>query len=405
MTLVALFLLAALAALGAWAYLRPNRAEVDPRLELLSWDVVADGWHHSNTDMIHWRGAFWLVHASSPYHLGTPRCKLVLRRCADPEPRPESTWEVMAELRLAGRDVRDPKLLPVGDELFLYALENDHFFATPGTTLLARSGDGASWSDFAPVGPPGWLFWRPKRAPAAADPEQRYYVPAYWNDHGESVLLRSKDAVEWEQIARIHRGEGNDETALEWLPSEGEEPARLVATARLEVTPDRVLGDDAASTLLAFADPPYDRFDDARKVRSRVTRLDGPVLFRDRGRLFAVARFQPGPRGGLTRLGGALSRKRTAIFLLDPGREAPGGRGGTGPGPRLLWLSDLPSAGDTSYAGVVRARGVLWVDYYTSRVDRDFPWLLGMWLATDIRMARIPLNALHRLAEARLSGG
>jgi len=63
-------------------------------------------------------------------------------------------------------------------------------------------------------------------------------------------------------------------------------------------------------------------------------------------------------------------------------------------------LSDLPSAGDTSYAGVVRRDGHLYVDYYTSRIDRDFPWLLGMFLPSEVRMARIPVASLLALSEA-----
>jgi hypothetical protein len=124
--------------------------------------------------------------------------------------------------------------------------------------------------------------------------------------------------------------------------------------------------------------------------------LDGPVLFSDRGRIFAVARHQPGGRGPLTRLGGAFSRKRTAVYLIDLDRDD---------GPRLVRLSDLPSAGDTSYAGAVLRDGSLWLDWYTSRIDRDYPWLLGMVRATEIRMGRIPLDALHRLADARLASG
>jgi hypothetical protein len=63
-------------------------------------------------------------------------------------------------------------------------------------------------------------------------------------------------------------------------------------------------------------------------------------------------------------------------------------------------LSDLPSAGDTSYAGVVLHGGSLYADYYTSHIERDYPWLLGMILRTDIRMARVPLDDLQRVAEA-----
>ena len=45
--------------------------------------------------------------------------------------------------------------------------------------------------------------------------------------------------------------------------------------------------------------------------------------------------------------------------------------------------------------------GALYADYYTSRIDRDYPWLLGMLLRSDVRMARVSLSALHRVAEAR----
>ena len=70
--------LLALAAGGACWLLRPNASQVDPRLALESWDIVADGEHNSNTDLIWWRDAFLLVHAASPYHLGTPRSRLLV---------------------------------------------------------------------------------------------------------------------------------------------------------------------------------------------------------------------------------------------------------------------------------------------------------------------------------------
>jgi hypothetical protein len=40
----------------------------------------------------------------------------------------------------------------------------------------------------------------------------------------------------------------------------------------------------------------------------------------------------------------------------------------------------------------------LYIDYYTSRIDRDWPWLFGMLSRSDIRMARIPLDALTALS-------
>ena len=383
-----------------WILLRPNYASVDPSLGLASWDVVADGEHNSNTDLLRWRGAWWLVHAASPYHMGTPRSRLVLRRCTDPEPTPDSRWEAVAELRVAGSDIRDPKLAPIGERLFLYALTNQGFYAIPSGSVLATSDYGLSWSAFEPVGPAGWLLWRPKRAPGpASGGGELWYTSAYWKDHGESILLRSRDGRGWERVSTIHRGEANDETEIEFLPGpDGRPSSRLLATARLEVTPDSLIGNVAASTLLAFADPPYAEWSDARKVHTQVTRLDGPVLFSHGGRVFAVARAQPGTHRRLARLGSVFARKRTALWWIDPGRETPGGGEGE---PRLVWLSDLPSAGDTAYAGAVLSDGTLYTDYYTSRIDRDYPWLVGMLLATDIRMARLELRALHALADVK----
>lgn len=358
-----------LTALLVYAWLRPNRAAVDPRLALEHWDAVSDGEHNSNTDMILWQDDFLLVHDARPYHLGTPDSRLVVRRSPDAR-----RWETLARLHVPGKDIRDPKLAVIGGRLHLYALPNSGTMATPEGTLLATSDDAVTWSPFEPVGPEGWLFWRPKSPDGGAT----WYVPAYWRDHGESILLRSTDGRSWERVSTIHRGDGNDETAIEFLPD-----GRLLATARLEITPDNVLGHPDAGTAIAVAEPPYAEWTTAR---SQVTRLDGPALFRLGDQVFAVARHQPGPRGFPTWLGGALARKRTALYRVEP--------------ERLVHLSDLPSAGDTSYAGVVVRGGDVYVDYYTSRIDRDFPWLLGMFLRTDVRMARFPAAALLALSDA-----
>lgn len=360
--------LVALGAAAGYAWLRPNRAEVDARLRAETWPVVADGRHNSNTDLIQWQGALLLVHATSPWHLGTTRSRLVVRRSTDGR-----RWQTLATLQVPGKDIRDPKLAVIDGRLFLYALPNEGLYATPIGTVLSTSDDAVHWTPFEPVGPAGWLFWRPKTRDG-----ETWYVPAYWHEHGRSLLLSSRDGRRWEEVSIIHEGEGNDETAIEFLPD-----GRMLATARLEVTPDTFLGNDDASTLLAVAEPPYTTWS---RTKTQLTRLDGPVLFRLGDRVFAVARYQPPPHGGLTKLGGVWSRKRTALYRVEP--------------ERLVRLSDLPSAGDTSYAGVVVRDGAVFTEYYTSRIDRDYPWLLGMFLPTDLRMARIPVEALLALSDA-----
>ena len=49
-------------------------------------------------------------------------------------------------------------------------------------------------------------------------------------------------------------------------------------------------------------------------------------------------------------------------------------------------------------SGVVIRDGHLWVDYYTSRIDRDWPWVFGMPLQTNIHLAKIPLDALREVS-------
>ncbi len=369
---------AALAALVAYWMLRPNQSRVDPVLELTTWNAVADGLHNSNTDLIFWRDYFYLVHAASPFHLGSKRCRLVVRRSRDAR-----VWETVAERKVPGEDIRDPKFATIGDRLFLYALPNRGLRAMPYGTVYAISDDGVHWSAFEKIDHPGWLFWRPKTYDGL-----NWYVGAYWHRHGKSILLTSTDGIHWSIVSEIYHGEGNDETDIEFLRD-----GRLLATARLEVTPDNPWGNANASTLIAVASPPYTEW---HYAKSQVTRLDGPALFRYDGRIFAVARYQPGTRGRYTKLGSVFSRKRTSLFLVAENR--------------LVYLSDLPSAGDTSYAGVVLCDGYLYASYYTSNIGRDYPWLVGMLVRSDIRVAKVGLDSLVRReppgdGTCRLRGG
>lgn len=361
-----LLLLGSIVGTVAYWFLRPNRALVDPTLGLESWDIVRDGLHNSNTDLIAWNGGLLLAHAASPFHLGSTACRIVVRFSRDGR-----EWKRLAELAMPEQDIRDPKLALIGGKLFLYALPNRGRAATPYGTVYSTSTDGETWTPFVAIDLPGWLLWRPKTRDGSI-----WYAGAYWHAHGRSALLSSRDGVQWSIVSILHEGQGNDETDIELLAD-----GRILATARLEVTPDAPFGNRAAGTLLALAAPPYSEWTCAQ---SNVTRLDGPALFQYGGRVYAVARHQPGRRHLLNELGGAFSRKRTALYLVEPNR--------------LVHLSDLPSAGDTSYAGVVLRDGNLELSYYTSDISGDYPWLIGMFAPSDLRMARMSLAALESLA-------
>jgi hypothetical protein len=353
--------------LRALASLRRNKAFIHPGLEIETWDAVADGAHNSNTDLVHFGGSFCLAHQTSPWHFGSEDSRLILRRSPDAR-----WWEKVAEFQVPGEELRDPKFAVIGGRLFLYALRNRAWEPEPYTTVFSTSEDGASWGPLVDVRPEGWLFWSPKTVDSTT-----WYVPAYWREHGKSILLKSSDGVNWSKVSEIYEGERNDETAIEFLPD-----GRMIATLRLEGS-GRVRGDSQASTMIAVASPPYEEWS---RVKSRVTRLDGPCLFSYGGQVFAAGRYQADRVPGLSEQGSAFSRKRTSLFLV---RED-----------GLTYLSDLPSSGDTSYSGAVVQGEVTHVSYYTSPIDKDYPWLIGMLSATDIRVAKISLPSLARLAES-----
>jgi hypothetical protein len=292
------------------------------------------------------------------------------------------TWEEVERYNPPGEDIRDPKFAIFGNRLFLYALKNTNFIAEPYLSVYAYSENGSNWTEFQTVpNLDGWLFWRPKTQDG-----KTFYNTAYWWEHGKSILLKSTDGIQWETISTVHEGGRNDETEIEFLPD-----GRLTATARLEygVGSEAIFGDPKGSTLIAVSSPPYTTWEPL--IESLVTRLDGPYLFPYNGRVYAIGRYQPDPgkTGPLSDQGSCLTKKRTSIFEV---REN-----------GLAYLTDLPSAGDTSYVGLVRDGDTVFASYYTSRVDRDYIWLLGMLSPSSVKMAKIDLPAMEALADLVVS--
>ncbi len=360
-------LLAILVVAVGLAYLRyrPNGAEIDPDLVFEDGVAVADGTHNSNTDLIFWRGNFYLIHASSPYHFGTERCKLVLWASPDCV-----AWSQQREIAVPGEGIRDPKFAAIGARLYIYVLNNTDFYAEPYTTAFMWTPDGIDWTALETVEQEGWLFWRPKTRDG-----KTWYMPAYWHAHGRSILLKSTDGEQWTKVSTIYTGDRNDETAIEFLPD-----GRMIATARLEVG-DSLFGHPDGHTLVATAEPPYKTWS---YVHSGITRLDGPALFSHEATVYAVGRREGQGSGFASYPGSVFGKKRTSLFVVEP--------------EGLRFLSDLPSAGDTAYAGVVVRDDTAYISYYTSPIDTDVPWLMGMLLPSEIRVAKVDLASLKAIA-------
>lgn len=347
-----------------WA-IRPNRAQINDNLNIHTYPLVSDGRHNSNTDMIYWNNSFYMIHASAPYHMGSPNTELRLLRSSTAE---EGTWEFVKSFSSIDEDIRDPKFAAIGSRLFIYVLRNSGFMAEPYGTAYCYSEDGNIWTDIKDIKDlDGWLFWRPK-----TNGSDTWYCPAYWHEHGKSVLLNTSDGINWEIVSQIHEGDGNDETAIEFLPDD-----RIIATLRLEIKADNGIGSNEAGTMIAVSQFPYT---DWSYEMDKIARLDGPRLFSTNSRVFAIARFQPEIDGFLTQNGGILSRKRTSIYEVTESE--------------IRYVSDLTSAGDTSYAGVVLNNSNIYTCYYTSSTKNDYPWIIGMLAESDIIFANFSVTDL-----------
>ena len=326
-----------------------------------TWVVTDDGKHNAFTDLLFWHDSFWLIYVSSPSHFASKKSRLVLLRSSDAQ-----TWHEVQKFDGNGEDIRDPKLAVIQGQMFLYALLNQKFDPEPYKTIAAHSPDGLNWSSFREVSPSGWLMGKP-----VTSDNQVWYAPAHRLDHGAAVLLKSTDGVDWSIHSQIFAGkeERADETAIQFL-----QDGRLIAATRLEAG-SSLFGSPQAGTLISVAASPFASW--AEITRSHVTRLDGPTLFGFENQVYAVGRSQPKVAAPFQGLGSAFSQKRTALFLVQ--ENAAG----------LIHLTDLPSCGDTSYAGVAIADEKVFISYYTNDPRRDVPWLLGMLLPTRIQMVEI----------------
>jgi hypothetical protein len=347
-----------------------KKAQVNRQVVLETWDAVSDGTHNSNTDLTFWNGHFYLCHQTSPYHLGSSRSRMLLWRSKDAR-----SWEQVTVFKADSGEYRDPTFGQINGKLYLYLLPNKERNPEPFTTAWSSSADGRNWTPLVEVDHPGWLYWRPKTIDG-----KTWYVTAYWHEHGKSALLKSPNGERWEMVSQIFQGERNDETDFEFMAD-----GRILSTARLEGKGGWE-GDPASGTLIATSAPPYEQWSYAR---SHTTRFDGPCLFPYNGRIYGVGRYQSSFFPRVAEQGGLFSRKRTSLFQLDE-------RG-------LTRLTDLPSAGDTSYAGIAMRGNELYVSYYTSDVKEDPAWVVGMFQPSAIKMARVSLPAMERLAEKKRS--
>lgn len=323
--------------------------------------------HNENTDLFRFAGAIYFVHRSAMSQILGPNSALHVYRSND---EGQSFEEVAMIPAVDGRDIRDPVFYRVGDELFIKAITRVNGFAprdldAKTMSITFRSSDGVSWENLGPIGPEGWGFWR------VTEHEGTLYSAAYRDGDLSVVLYRSEDGVSWTAGPTLYDVAADTplETELAFTPG-----GRMLGIVRMDGTDEELLGGTGRlRTKLCWADAPYDAFECPHEITGQ--RLDGAVHFWHDGRLFVVARkhLQPG------------LRKRTSLFELVGDFER-------GPLSAVEW-AELPSAGDTAYAGVVALdSGRFLTTWYSGDLPSDPPWPASMLGDTDIWKAVIDLS-------------
>ena len=313
--------------------------------------VFHNGQHNAFTDLIRWKGKFWLTFRSCPDgHMVFPTSRIIVLASEDTE-----SWQQVHEFSVPRRDTRDPHFLVFQDQLFVYTgtwfsgdrgLPREQYDINKHLGYGVRTTDGKNWSDpFQLEGNYGHYIWRAvahdgkaylcgrrKRGYSESDPG------AGATPIMESAMLESEDGINWRFRSLFQTTKGNETAFL--FHKNGD----LLAISRAQ-------GNEPA--LLVQASPPY-------KAMTRT----------------ALSEYIGGP---------LLARWQNELIV--------GGRRFTDAGPRtiLYWLHDealhpiaeLPSGGDNSYPGFVELdHGSGLVSWYSSHeMDAEGNTITAIYLA------------------------
>lgn len=314
-----------------------------------------NGEHNAFTDLIRWKGKFWLTFRSCPDgHMVFSSSSILILSSEDAR-----EWKEEHRFSVKHRDVRDPHFLIFKEQLFVYTgtwwsgkgeLPREQYDLNKHLGYAVYSADGENWS--APTqleGTYGHYIWR-----AAAHDGKAYLCgrrKARYADQSEvteseprlveSAMLESDDGLNWKFHSLFQPARG-DETAFLF----GQDGA-LLAVSRAGSEPAELIR----------ATPPW----------REKTRVNFPEY-----------------------IGGPLLTRWGTDLLV-------GGRRNTDAGPKtvLSWLkgdalvpfAELPSGGDNSYPGFVElddGRGL--VSWYSSHEeDGNGKTITAIYLAELVR--------------------
>ncbi len=304
--------------------------------------------HNAFTDLAWFRNAWWCVFREANTHVSNDGCIRLIRSTNGKH------WRTVHVFKLDG-DLRDPSLIvsPDGKLTLLAALKvSRKEYGYSHQVYAWQAQTGRRWLDPVAVGEKDLWLWRVSFQ-GGSGLAVAYKVGGDYHTR----LYSTQDGIQYKTVLERFRGEHiRDEYS-----NESGLCFDQAGTAWC------ILRRDPQHALLGSAAPPYTQW----QWRECNERIGGPVMvcLAD-GRLLSVVRLY-----GYTN--GELTSARTSFAWVH--RE-------TG---KLTECGTLPSAGDTSYAGLIMRDGIAYVSYYSSHAKG------GRGLAKPaIYFAAVPIDKL-----------
>ena len=279
------------------------------------WDKAP---HNAFTDLVRHDGQWLCVFREGQKHV-SPDGALRVIGSKDGE-----AWESYALIKSAVGDLRDAKIShkPDGTLVLSGASALHDQSKHRHQSYVWESKDGKTWGEAIPVGEPDYWLWRTTWHGGSS------YGVGYFTKRGErrAKLYKSSDGRAFTVLVEDLYRDGNpNESTIAFEPD---------GTARCLMRRE----EGTQSGLIGTAKAPYTKWE----WKDLGVRIGGPNLIRlPDGRWVAVTRRHDGS-------------VRTSVAILDPDK-------GT-----LTEKLVLPSAGDSSYAGLVWHENQLWVSYYST---------------------------------------
>ncbi len=290
------------------------------------WDAAP---HNAFTDLLHHDGRWYCVFREGSKHV-SPDGSLRVITSSDGE-----HWESLSLVSHPTDDLRDAKLSVAPDGRFMLngaGMQADQDIRYH--SMVWFSDDlGKTWDEGRRIGDPGFWLWRVHWHRNIA------YTMGYDTDRDRSRrtlrFYKSDDGASFEPLVKmvnVPNGVGEDRILFM-------DDGTALCLLRCET--------GTKSGLLGRAEPPFTEW----SWREVGLRIGGPnmIALADRRIIAATRLYDP--------------KARTSLAWVDP-------NAGT-----LTECLELPSGGDTSYAGMVLHDGLLWVSYYSSHEEKTCIYL------------------------------